>query len=63
MVGEEAAVEGDSARLRANLVATHVRGDARFVIGGVYRESLVRVDDGWRVASHRLDVRWTAGQP
>ncbi len=54
----EVELEGDRARLRANLVANHVQEGGNFVVGGVYREELVRTDAGWRIAHHQLDAVW-----
>ncbi len=57
----EAEIDGDSATLRANLIATHLYGGNRFVVGGVYREELVRTAEGWRIAHHQLDSLWMDG--
>ncbi|MCZ7530182.1 MAG: nuclear transport factor 2 family protein [Acidimicrobiia bacterium] len=57
----EAELDGDSARLRANLIATHILEQGRFVVGGVYREELVRTSDGWRISHHQLDALWFEG--
>jgi 3-phenylpropionate/cinnamic acid dioxygenase small subunit len=54
----EVQVSGDTARLRANLLATHLLQGGNFVVGGVYREELVRTADGWRISHHVLDALW-----
>jgi 3-phenylpropionate/cinnamic acid dioxygenase small subunit len=54
----EVEFEEDRARLRANLIATHVTEQGQFVVGGVYREELVRTPDGWRISHHQLDALW-----
>lgn len=57
----ETDIDGDSARLRANLIATHILEQGPFVVGGVYREELVRTSDGWRISHHQLDALWFEG--
>ncbi len=54
----EVDLDGDNARLRANVLATHVTDSGNFVVGGVYREELVRTADGWRISHHQLDALW-----
>lgn len=54
----EVEIDGDTARLRANLIATHVLEQGTFTVGGVYREELVRTADGWRISHHQLDMLW-----
>lgn len=61
IAGVEVDVDGDTARLRANLVATHIQDGPPFVVGGVYRERLVRTEDGWRISHHQLDAIWMDG--
>ena len=58
IAGVEVDIEGDTARLRANLIATHIQEGPSFVVGGVYRERLVRTEDGWRIVHHQLDAIW-----
>ncbi len=57
----EVELDGDNARLRANLIATHLLEQGPFVVGGVYREELVRTSDGWRISHHQLDALWFEG--
>lgn len=57
----EVELDGDRARLRANLLANHVQKGGNFVVGGVYREELVRTGDGWRISHHQLDAVWMGG--
>lgn len=54
----EVDLDGDRARLRANLIATHVHDGGDFVVKGVYREELHRTADGWRISFHQLDLVW-----
>lgn len=54
----EVDLDGDRARLRANLIATHVHDGGAFEVKGVYREELVRTADGWRISHHQLDLVW-----
>lgn len=54
----EVELDGDRARLRANLLANHVQQTGNFVVGGVYREELIRTGDGWRITHHQLDAIW-----
>ena len=61
IAGQEAEIDGDVARLRANLIATHVHDGTTFVVGGVYREELVRTPQGWRISYHELDALWMEG--
>ena len=59
IAGVEVDLDGDTARLRANLIATHLQQDGPpFVVGGVYREDLVRTAEGWRISHHQLDALW-----
>jgi 3-phenylpropionate/cinnamic acid dioxygenase small subunit len=57
----EVELDGDRARLRANLLANHVLEAGNFVVGGVYREEMIRTDHGWRITHHQLDAIWMGG--
>lgn len=61
IAGHEVEIAGDEATLRANLIATHVHDGTTFVVGGVYREKLVRTPHGWRIIYHELDALWMEG--
>lgn len=61
IAGVEVDLEGDTGRLRANLIATHLHDGPLMVVGGVYREALVRTADGWRISHHQLDALWLEG--
>jgi ketosteroid isomerase-like protein len=52
---------GDGASSVCSLAAQHVRGDGRFVVGGVYHDAWRRTPDGWRIAHRRLERTWTVG--
>ncbi|MFE9762915.1 nuclear transport factor 2 family protein [Streptomyces sp. NPDC005808] len=65
-------IEGEDgrgrARLRANLVSTHVHhpggtGRPLFTAGTLATGEAVRTDDGWRLASLSFRVLWTEGTP
>ncbi|MBB1254592.1 nuclear transport factor 2 family protein [Streptomyces alkaliterrae] len=57
----------DRARVRAHLMAIHVRKreepDAHFDIGGHYDAEFVRTPVGWRIRRFTFDLVWHAGQP
>lgn len=61
IAGVEVDLDGDTGRLRANLIATHLHDGPSMVVGGVYREALVRTADGWRISHHQLDALWLEG--
>ncbi|WP_043649447.1 nuclear transport factor 2 family protein [Nocardia thailandica] len=63
-------VEGDTARLRANLTAMHLWGagttdpaalESHFLAGGVFDGTAVRTDAGWRLSELRLRIVWRTG--
>ena len=55
-------LDGDEARVAANVTATHVAaGDGHWVVGGRYDVRARRTDAGWRVAALTLTVRWQTG--
>lgn len=67
-------IDGDRARVRFNLIATHVfaeevrqrRGDepgARFTVGDYYEGEVVRTGEGWRFSHQTLHVVWIDGTP
>ena len=59
------AVDGDEATATCYLHAQHYlvspHGVNTFVVGGTYRDRLVRTDDGWRIAYRTLEATWTDG--
>ena len=55
----EIAVDGDKARASTYLTATHVSDGEVFVLGGTYRDELVRGPDGWRISRRALSSDWT----
>jgi hypothetical protein len=66
----DVAINGDTATVRANLVAIHIWPGARtmltkpenyFVAGGVIEVRLVRTGDGWRISEMSHRVLWRAG--
>jgi len=58
-------LDGDSARVRAQLVATHGywddRPDLHFDSGGIYRFEVTRLAEGWRISKASLQNVWTNG--
>ncbi|MET8427899.1 nuclear transport factor 2 family protein [Nocardia sp. NPDC004860] len=63
-------IEGDAARLRANLTAMHLWGagandpaalESHFLAGGVFEGRAVRTDAGWRLVELRLRIVWRTG--
>jgi uncharacterized protein (TIGR02246 family) len=64
------AVHGNTATVRANIVAMHMWQGAKtnannpencFVAGGVIQSELVQADGQWKIAELRNDVVWRAG--
>ena len=60
-------VDGGQATCQCYLQAQHVKegteGGDLFVLAGRYADSLVRTDDGWRIARRTLATWWTDGNP
>jgi hypothetical protein len=63
-------LDGDLARVRAQVWALHVEGGAepmgvsdahRFDVGGSYDATAVRSGTGWRIAALEFIVLWTSG--
>jgi len=63
-------LEGDTARLRANMIAMHLwseeESDPRslqthFVAGGVFEAVAVRTADGWRFKELKSRITWRTG--
>ena len=58
----EIALDGDRATATTYLHATQVEreeaGGGVVVTGGIYRDVLVRTDDGWRIAERELQGLW-----
>jgi len=58
---------GDTARCTSYLTATHLQvresdgALVRTTEGSMYRDTLVRTRDGWRIATRRLDRLWVDG--
>lgn len=67
VTNHQVTVSGDEATCRCYLQAQHVRKiDGRrqnYLVGGGYNDSLVRTEDGWRIAHRQLVVTWTEGNP
>jgi 3-phenylpropionate/cinnamic acid dioxygenase small subunit len=60
-------VDGDTATATCYLHAQHYlvsgSGVNTFVVGGTYRDRLVRTPDGWRIEHRALETTWTDGNP
>jgi hypothetical protein len=54
-------IQGDRARTRCAVTATHTLGELRWVVGGHYDIELVRTHGGWAIASIRLDTAFIDG--
>ena len=70
ITSHDVAVDGDTATVRANLVAIHIWPGARtmltkpescFAAGGVVTAQLVRTGEGWRISEMSNRVLWRAG--
>ncbi|MET8428923.1 nuclear transport factor 2 family protein [Nocardia sp. NPDC004860] len=68
--GHDVAIDGDTADVRANLVAIHLwKGmpvessmlERSFTAGGVVTADLARTPDGWRMTEVRNRIIWRAG--
>ncbi|GAA3302657.1 nuclear transport factor 2 family protein [Streptomyces cinereospinus] len=61
------ALDGDTARVRVHLFASHVHHDdgpdpgGRFDIGGYSEGEAVRTADGWRISRWRFQLVWSDG--
>jgi hypothetical protein len=60
-------VDGERATCRCYLQAQHVRRASErgstLMVGGHYRDELVRTGAGWRITERILTVMWTDGNP
>jgi ketosteroid isomerase-like protein len=56
-------LEGDRASSRAYVCAEHLKGGARFTVGGTYVDAWERTPAGWRIAQRELVMTWTDGDP
>jgi 3-phenylpropionate/cinnamic acid dioxygenase small subunit len=58
-------VDGDQATATCYLHAQHylvsASGVNTFVVGGTYRDELIRTPDGWRITHRKLETTWTDG--
>lgn len=60
-----AQVSGQTAGAETYFLAQHVRKregiDAHFLVGGIYRDVLVRHRGNWRISARGLTVNWSMG--
>ena len=60
-------IDGDTATCRCQLHSQHVRAGAEggdlFVIGGFYRDRLIRTPKGWRIQHRDMIATWSSGNP
>jgi uncharacterized protein (TIGR02246 family) len=70
LTGHEISIHGNTAMLRANIVAMHMWQGSKanannpenyFVAGGVIRSELVQTGGKWKISRIRNDVVWRAG--
>ncbi len=70
LTGHDVDIDGDTAAVRANLVAIHIWKDRpagasmldrSFTAGGVITAALRRTPDGWRITELKNDVIWRTG--
>jgi len=70
LTGHDVDVDGDTAAVRANLVAIHIWSDRpaeasmldrSFTAGGVITAALRRLPDGWRISKTEMRVIWRTG--
>lgn len=70
LTGHDVDVDGDTAAVRANLVAIHIWNDRpveasmldrSFTAGGVINAVLRRSPDGWRISRTEMRVIWRTG--
>lgn len=70
LTGHDVDVDGDTAAVRANLVAIHIWNDRpveasmldrSFTAGGVITAALRRFPDGWRISKTEMRVIWRTG--
>lgn len=63
-------LEGNTARLRANMIAMHLWSDeesdprslqTHFVAGGVFEAVAVRTAEGWRFSEFKTRITWRTG--
>lgn len=63
----EVELAGDVARAQCALQAQHVlrdcEGGPHFLVGGRYRDELVRTPAGWRIRRRTLEIVWQDGNP
>ncbi|MDV6263936.1 nuclear transport factor 2 family protein [Rhodococcoides yunnanense] len=60
------AIDDDRARVRGNLIATHLHRDENrepFQVGDSYEGEVVRTEEGWRLAHLRFELIWFHGAP
>lgn len=70
LTGHDVTIDGDTATVRANLVAIHLwkdrpadasMSDRSFTAGGVITADLLRTVDGWRITETGHRVLWRTG--
>ncbi|MGW5112099.1 nuclear transport factor 2 family protein [Nocardia sp. NPDC004123] len=70
LTGHDVAIDGDTADVRANLVAIHLRKgmpvessmlERSFTVGGIVTADLARTPDGWRMTEVRNRNVWRTG--
>lgn len=59
----EVSTDGTNGSMRSCYVATHVRGADIFTIGGVYHDTLKKIDGAWLLDSREFTIVWQTGNP
>ncbi len=63
----EVHLAGDIATTRCNLQAQHTReipeGGNNLTFGCVYRDELIRTEEGWRIRKRQMSILWQEGNP
>ncbi|MBW2231709.1 MAG: nuclear transport factor 2 family protein [Deltaproteobacteria bacterium] len=53
--------DGDRARCTSDVQASHALDGERCTLGGWYDMGLIRMADGWKIRSSRLEITWRSG--
>jgi uncharacterized protein (TIGR02246 family) len=70
LTGHEISIDGNTAKVRANLIAMHMwqgsntnanKADNFFIAGGVVEAALVQANGQWRISQVSNTVLWRAG--
>ncbi len=48
---------------RVHMTREGVSGGTQFEMGGKYTDQLIRTHDGWRIATRKITLLWSSGNP